>query len=113
MRTYITTGLTGAAVFLPIIASAQTILNTLALANTVLNSLVYLLITLAIVVFFWGLVTYLVNEGDNKAKGLNRMLMGVAALFVMVSIWGIIQLLQRTFGVTNNRAIVPETIQLR
>lgn len=99
--------------FIPVAASAQTILTLLALANNVLNSLVYLFITLAIVVFFWGLIGYLVSNGDDKTKGLNRMLMGVATLFVMVSIWGIIQLLQRTFGVTNNRAVVPETIQLR
>jgi len=113
MRTSFYSGIAGVALFLPMLASAQTILNLLALANTVLNSLVYLLITGAIVVFFWGLITYLATDGEDKKKGLNRMLMGIAALFVMVSIWGIIQLLQRTFGVTNNRAIVPETIQIR
>jgi hypothetical protein len=100
-------------VLLPIIASAQTLLNTLALVSTFLNSLVYLFITLAIVVFFWGLISYLVKDGaEGKAAGLKIMLMGVVTIFVMVSIWGIIRLLQSTFRVTSTEPVIPKTIQL-
>lgn len=98
---------------LPIAVSAQTLLNTLALVSTFLNSLVYLFITLAIVVFFWGLITYLLKEGaEGKAQGLKVMLMGVITIFVMVSIWGIIRLLQSTFRVTSTEPVIPKTIQL-
>ena len=94
-------------------ASAQTLLNTLALISTFLNSLVYLFITLAIVVFFWCLIRYLLgNSGEEKAKGLNTMLMGILTIFVMVSIWGIIRLLQSTFRVTSTEPVIPKTIQL-
>ena len=97
----------------PIIASAQTLLNTLALVSTFLNSLVYLFITLAIVVFFWGLIKYLMSSsGEDKSKGLSIMLMGVVTIFVMVSIWGIIRLLQSTFRVTSTEPVIPKTIQL-
>ena len=97
---------------MPALASAQTLLNTLALVSTFLNSIIYLMITLAIVVFFWGLIKYLASGGEDKAKGLNVMLMGVVAIFVMVSIWGIIRLLQSTFRVTSTEPIIPKTIQL-
>jgi hypothetical protein len=33
------------------------------------------------------------------------MFYGVIAIFVMVSLWGIIRVLQTTFGVQNNQAI--------
>lgn len=99
---------------LPLVASAQTLLNTLALVSQFLNSLVYLFITLAIVVFFWGMIRYILAAGgaDKQKENLKIMLYGIIAIFVMVSIWGIIQLLQRTFGVTNNQAIIPQTIQI-
>ena len=105
--------LTSAALLVPVIASAQTLLNTLALVSTFLNSLVYLFITLAIVVFFWGLISYLLKDGqEGKAKGLQIMLMGIVTIFVMVSIWGIIRLLQSTFRVTSTEPVIPKTIQL-
>ena len=105
--------LAAGAAFLPVLASAQTLLNTLALVSTFLNSLVYLFITCAIVVFFWGLIKYLLGEGqEGKAKGLQIMLMGIVTIFVMVSIWGIIRLLQSTFRVTSTEPVIPKTIQL-
>ena len=96
---------------LPALASAQTLLNTLALLNTFLNALIGLFITLAIVVFFWGLITYLYTMGTEDAhKGIQRMLWGVIAIFVMVSIWGIIRLLQSTFRVTSTDPVIPKGI---
>ena len=105
--------LAGGVAFMPVLASAQTLLNTLALVSTFLNSLVYLFITLAIVVFFYGLIKYLLGGGaEGKAEGLKIMLMGVVTIFVMVSIWGIIRLLQSTFRVTSTEPVIPKTIQL-
>ena len=109
----IVTSLAGIAMLLPYAASAQTLLNTLALVSTFLNSLVYLFITLAIVVFFWGLIQYLFKEGtEGKATGLKTMLMGVVTIFVMVPICGIIRLLQSPFRVTSTEPVIPKTIQL-
>lgn len=113
MRKLIFTSIAAGTALLPVIASAQTLLNTLALVSTFLNSLVYLFITLAIVVFFWGLIGYLFKDGaEGKAEGLKIMLMGVVTIFVMVSIWGIIRLLQSTFRVTSTEPVIPKTIQL-
>ena len=104
--------LTAAILALPALASAATLLDTLALANTFLNALIGLFITLAIVVFFWGLIKYLTNAGEDKAAGLNIMFMGVISIFVMVSIWGIIRLLQSTFKVTSTDPVIPKGIQI-
>lgn len=59
-----------------------------------------ILIVLALVIFFFGVAQYVLN-GENteeRAKGRQFMLWGVLALFVLVSIWGIIKLLSVTFG---------------
>lgn len=97
---------------MPALASAATLLNTLALANTFINALEGLFVALAIVVFFWGLIKYLTSVGEEKAAGLQTMFYGVIAIFVMVSIWGIIRLLQSTFSVTSTTPVIPQGIQI-
>ncbi|OGG52000.1 hypothetical protein A3C18_04170 [Candidatus Kaiserbacteria bacterium RIFCSPHIGHO2_02_FULL_54_11b] len=97
---------------LPAFASAATLLDTLALFNTFLNALIGLFITVAIVVFFWGLIKYLMVAGEEKSEGLQIMFYGVIAIFVMVSIWGIIRLLQSTFKVTSTDPVIPKGIQI-
>lgn len=100
-------------VAMPALAGAATILNLLALANTVFNALIGLLITLAIVAVFFGVIRYLfANGADIKHEGLRTALYGVGAIFIMVSIWGIIRLLQSTFGVTSTDPVIPKGIQI-
>ena len=96
----------------PALSSAATLLDTLGLANTFLNAAIGLMITLAIVIFFWGLIKYLMEVGEKKSEGLQIMFYGVIAIFVMVSIWGIIRLLQSTFKVTSTDPIIPKGIQI-
>jgi hypothetical protein len=103
---------TAAIVAFPALASAATLLDTLALANTFLNAAIALFVTLAIVVFFWGLIRYLVSAGEEKTAALKTMFYGVIIIFVMVSIWGIVRLLQSTFQVTSTDPIIPKGIQL-
>src|SRR5206468_2517767 len=82
---------------LPSIASARTLFDVLSTGNALANGLVGTVFTIAVIVFFWGLVRYLVSVGEQKAKGLTTMFYGIITLTVMVSIWGIIAVLQNTF----------------
>lgn len=102
-----------AVVLAPKASSAVTLLDTLALISTMLNSSIGILITLCICVFFWGLIRYLTTIGsDQKAHALRMMWQGVLTIFVMVSIWGIVRLLQNTFGVTSTEPVVPQGIRV-
>lgn len=52
---------------------------------------------LGLLAFFWGLVRYIFKiGGDTKAaeEGRKLMIWGTLAIFVMVSIWGLVRLLQ-------------------
>ncbi len=73
----------------------MTSLKTLiASAGELLNMLIPVLIALALVVFFWGLVKYIQS---GKAKGgKDIMIAGLVGLFIMVSVWGIIRIAQNT-----------------
>ncbi len=104
-----------ASLLVPALASAQNIQSVFLLFSNLLNALIGMLITVAIVVFFWGLIKYLLSSGSTEEahKGIHQMIWGVVAIFVMVSIWGLIALLQRTFGVDNNQARIPAAVPLR
>lgn len=122
MRKSIISAVAGSSFFLPLVALAaqsntvttsQGIIGLIAFANNALNDVIVLLITLAIVVFFWGIIGYITKSGDDKKKNLNTIYWSVIAIFVMVSIWGIIHLLQSTFGISGNDAAEhPSTLQI-
>ncbi len=62
--------------------------------------LIPITIGIAMVVFFYGLVKYIRNP--EKTDGRQIMIAGIVSLFIMVSIWGIIRLVQTTIlGNTN------------
>jgi uncharacterized membrane protein len=67
-----------------------------------------LLYAAAFATFFWGIVQYIFNTDDPTArqKGTQWMVWSVVALFVMVTLWGIIGLLVRTFGITPT--VIPQ-----
>jgi hypothetical protein len=56
---------------------------------------------LALFVFFWGLAKFILRiGGDEKAigEGKNLMKWGLIALFVMVSVWGILRFVYTDLG---------------
>ncbi len=67
-----------------------------------IDSLLPILVTLAIVVFFWGLVKYIWSADSEEAKdgGKRLMIWGMIALFVMVALWAIIGFFQTALGVS-------------
>ncbi len=106
-----TVALTVGTLALPVLASAADLTGTLVFFSNFLNGLIGLFVTLAIVVFFWGLVRYLWSMGAEDAhEGLKIMFWGLIAIFVMVSIWGIIRLLQSTFKVESTTPVVPKGV---
>ncbi len=97
-------------VLIPVITYAQGLTEFLINIRDWLNMLVPMLITLGIIAFFWGLAMYLFKEGEDKAKGLNIMMMGVLAVFVMASLGGLIGMLQTTTGAGDDRTIQPPCV---
>ncbi len=64
-----------------------------------INVIIPVLISIGLVIFFWGLVQYIYAAGDSSAhrRGRELIIWGLIALFVMVSIWGITGLLCESF----------------
>lgn len=96
---------------LPMLASAQNITSVLYTVSLIFNSLIGVFVTIAIVVFFWGLIKYLAEKGaEGSSEGLKIMFWGLITLIVMVSVWGILRLVIQTFQIGDNRSISPAGI---
>lgn len=71
-----------------------------------LNTIVPILITLGVIYFIWGVISYAIAK-DDEAKGTGRanMINGLIALLVIVSIWGLINMVKNAFGVPTSSTI--------
>lgn len=87
-------------------APAQNLKALIATAQTIVNQLLPLSIGLAVIAFFFGLVMFIVKgrEGAEHAKWLQFMGMSILALFVMVSIWGLVAFIGGVFNITSGGA---------
>ena len=58
---------------------------------------------LALVFFFWGLAKFILHAGseEGRKEGVQVMKWGIVALFVIVSIWGIVLFLRSEFGIAD------------
>lgn len=74
------------------------------------NQLVIVLIGIGLLVFIWGLVQYVIAAGDEeKVKEAKRFIVfGLIAFFVMMSVWGLTNLIVRTFFPTGGNLIAPQ-----
>ena len=77
--------------------------------SQIVNAAIPLIIALAVLYFFWGLAQYILSQGNEEKKGAGRdiMIWGIIALFVMVTVFGLIELLQTTFNVDNVTPDLP------
>lgn len=65
------------------------------------GSVIPVIFGLAIVMFIWGVVQYVINSDEEakKAKGKQFMIWGIIGLTVMVGIWGLVKIVGSTFGI--------------
>lgn len=71
--------------------------------NAILFPLVYLLMSVAFLVFLYGLAEYVFGAASEqkRAEGKQHMMYGVIGLVVMISAWGLLTVAAGTFGLTD------------
>lgn len=95
--------------------AGASLLGLLALAQTLVARLVPFLIGLGVVVFFWFLVEFLWKGKEDPAKrseGLKGMGFSVLALFIMVSVWGLVGFIGSFLGIGQGGTVPAPTIPL-
>jgi len=80
----------------PILASAQGLGNIETLLSSIgrlVDLALPIVVGIALLGFFWGLAQYVFAAGDEGKQddAKRHMIWGVVALFVMVSVWGLVR----------------------
>lgn len=78
--------------------------------RNILSDAVVLLVGFAVVFFIYGITRYITagEDEDRRTKMKNLMIYGIIGLFVMVSFWGIVNILINTFELdTSQNVKVP------
>jgi len=90
------------AVFAPQVSFAafDAIKNLLKDFKSLLDLVIPIVFALALIFFFWGLAQFIRSVSDKTIQeGKNKMIWGIIALFVMISIWGIIGYIGDSVGI--------------
>lgn len=88
--------------FAPMLAFAQNLGNLENLMNSIgrlVGIALPIVVALALLAFFWGLVKFILGGEEKKAEGKHLMIWGVVALFVMVSVWGLVRFIGTSLGI--------------
>ena len=106
--------------FVPFVALAQiggsttNLRDFFGIITDILNLLIPIIIGIAFIYFLAGVIKY-VTSGDSeegRTTARNMMIYGIIALFVMVSVWGLVNVISGSFDLDNvapsNLPQIPE-----
>jgi lysylphosphatidylglycerol synthetase-like protein (DUF2156 family) len=91
----------------------QSVLTLLHKINVVIiNPIIILLFAVAVLVFLYGVFEYVKDSGSEEARttGQLHILSGVFGIFIMISVFGIMQLILNTVGASADSTGVSEVI---
>lgn len=66
--------------------------------NMLINTVIPFLVGLAVLVIIWGVFNYISGAGDEekRAQAKQYIIWGVVGVFIMLSVWGLVNLLTNT-----------------
>jgi hypothetical protein len=105
-----------AIVGLPFCSPATTRIDTIIckVSAYIIDPLIALLMALGLFIFIWGGVEFLLNQtGGEEAKiasGKRHMIWGMIGLLAMVSVYGFMGLIARTFNLKNSKNVPIEKL---
>ncbi|MCX6719390.1 MAG: hypothetical protein NTZ38_03395 [Candidatus Taylorbacteria bacterium] len=99
-------GIISGAVIFPSLAFAanMTLKDLMAKAADYLNQALLLLMGLAVLMFVWYVIQFFIKPSDkDRTEGSKYIMYSVIGFFVILSFWGIVNILQNTFGLNYGR----------
>jgi len=72
------------------------------LVEVIVNPLIKLSFAVALVIFLWGVFGYIKNADspEDRKKGTEHIIWGLVGLFIMTSVFTILQIALNTFGIS-------------
>ena len=77
----------------------------------ILNSIIPVLVALGVVYFVFGVVQYVIADGEEaKKKGKDRIIYGIIGFAIIVGLWGLVNIVVNTFGLNGTAAPAVESL---
>jgi hypothetical protein len=94
---------------LPFVAFADSINNIdniFAFIQKMFGYATVIVISLAVLYFLYGVLNYVTkgSEAEERTKAIGMIITGIVAIFVMISVWGLVGILTGTFNLGGNQA---------
>jgi hypothetical protein len=82
--------------------------------GNIVDLLTPIVVGIALLAFFWGLAKYIFSAGNEDAKDAGKRIMigGIIALFVMISVWGIVRFIGEALGIEEGGTVTPPSVNL-
>ncbi len=96
-----------ATIILPVVsfAALDGVTELLQLALKIINLFIPIIFGISIIIFFWGMAQFILKDAGNektRADGKKKMLWSIIALFVMASLFGILNFIGVSIGINPN-----------
>lgn len=74
------------------------------ISAVILNPLIFLMFSVAILYFVFGVVKFIANAGDDKAREESKqsIIWGIVGMLIMISVYGIIRFALTNFGISTD-----------
>ncbi len=90
-------------------SSGQGVFNILTLFSRIVSALIPIVIGIAVLMFLWGVLKYVTaSDEDGQKEAKTTMISGIVVLFVMVSIWGLVNILGDTLSLNKTAPPPPQ-----
>jgi len=104
--------LASAAGALPFVAFAQNITDLILQINGIINVIIPFIVGLAVLVIIWGIFGYITGAGDEEKRGEAKqyIIWGVIGVFIMLSVWGLVNVVVNSFGLSSKAIPASPTV---
>ena len=91
-------------------AQASDIEGVFTIFGNIIGTATPVVVALALLYFFWGLAKFILNADNEQARSDGKQIMfwGIIVLFVMVTVWGLVAVLNSTFVAVGTAPDVPQ-----
>jgi hypothetical protein len=67
------------------------------------NQALALLMGVALIIFVWYVIQYFIKPNEDRKNASSYVMWSLIGFFVILSFWGLVNILQNTFGLQNER----------
>ncbi len=93
----------------------KTLSDLTSLLGSYMQQAIYLIMAFAVLTFIWGIYNYYFKPDADRGEAMNYVLYGTIGFFIMLSFWGLVNIIKNTLDLDNTAPSIPviQSLQFR